>query len=122
MGNVNDWVGTLGGTILGLELIVLLLVLVAINAGLAFLLMLALRKMGWVHDKIVFAQGLQAKFLDRGTRIAAMPVIVSTSVWRGFKAGLHRATHWPARGKVRPMPVIPAPNPERVAPGASRVA
>lgn len=123
MGNVNDWAGTIGGTILGLELIVLLLVLVAINAGLAFGLLWVLRKMGWVHDKIVFAQGLQAKLLDRGTRAAAMPVILSTSAWRGLKVGLYRATYWPPRGKTRrPTPALPAPSPESTGASVSRVA
>ncbi len=122
MGNVNDWAGTIGGTILGLELIVLLLILVAINAGLALGLLWILRKMGWVHDKIVLAQALQAKFLDRGTRAAAMPVIASTSLWRGLKAGLHRATHWPPRGKTRPTPALPAARPESAGSGATRVA
>ena len=117
MGNVNDWAGTIGGTLLGLELIVLLLILVAINAGLAFGLFWVLRKTDWVHTKIGIGQGLVGKVVDRGTRVAVMPVIVSTSVWRGLKAGLYRATHWPAvsRPSSMPQPLPSVPDQSRTA-------
>lgn len=101
MGTVNDIAGVIGGTILCLELIVLLLLLVAINGGLAFGLWWVARKMGFVREKRIWAMGLVQKWSDRAMRLAAEPVIRGTSVWRGLKAGLYRATHWPARETPR---------------------
>jgi len=42
--------------------------------------------------------------------VAAAPVIVSTSFWRGAKAGLYRATHWP---KTAASTVVTVPEPAR---------
>ncbi len=106
MGSVNDWAGAVGGTILCLELIVLLLILVAINAGMAFGLWWVAKKMGWVHEKRIWVQGLIQKWSDRAMGVAAEPVIRGTSTWRGLKAGLYRATHWPQQ---RPTAAFPAP-------------
>ncbi len=102
MGKVNDWVGTIGGTILGIELIVLLLLAVALNAVLAFVLWWVLRKTGWVHEKITWLLGIEEKAVNRVAGVAAAPVIRTTSAWRGLKAGLHRATHWPHRRAEQP--------------------
>jgi hypothetical protein len=101
MGTVNDWAGAIGGTILGIELVVLMLIIVVLNAGLAYGLWWVLKKMGWVHEKITWATGLVQKYVDRGANIVAAPVIRTTSFWRGLKAGVYRATHWPRR--------VPAP-------------
>jgi hypothetical protein len=100
MGTVNDWAGAIGGTILGIELILLVLVLVLLNAGLAFGLWWVLKKMGWVHEKVTWATGLLEKVVDRSANIVAAPVIRTTSFWRGLKAGVYRATHWPKRAAV----------------------
>ena len=105
MGTVNDWAGAIGGTILGLELIVLLLIGVALNAGIAFGLYWVLKKMGWVRAKRIWATDLFTRYLNKGMNVIAAPVIVTTSFWRGLKAGLHRATHW------TPTAHIPASTP-----------
>lgn len=96
MGQVNAWVGTIGGVIIVFELIVLLLILVAINGALVFGLRWVLRKRGIVHEKVTWARALVVRYVDRGANLAAAPVIVTTSVWRGLKVSLYRATHWPA--------------------------
>jgi len=103
MGTVNNWVGAIGGTILVLELIIVLILLVAINLGLALLLRWVLRKRGMVHEKIVWAQGLVDRFVNKGADIAAAPVIRTTSIWRGLKATYHRALHWP-KSRVAALP------------------
>ncbi|HWE62314.1 MAG TPA: hypothetical protein VHB98_11440 [Chloroflexota bacterium] len=95
MGQINDWLGTIGGAILALELIVLLLILVGINAALALGLRWALRKSTFVHEKITWARALAVRYVDKGANLVAAPVIITTSAWRGLKAGLYRATHWP---------------------------
>jgi hypothetical protein len=105
MGTINDWAGAIGGTILGIELLVALLILVVINAGIAYGLWWVAKKMGLVHEKRVWLQGLIQKWTDRATSVAAEPVIRSTSAWRGLKAGLYRATHWPRR---LPSSAVPA--------------
>jgi len=92
---INDWAGGIGGAILCLELIVLLLIMVAINAGLAFGLYWLLRKVGWAHEKIEWGRGLVHKYVDKGANIVAAPVILTSSAWSGLKVGLYRATHWP---------------------------
>ena len=102
IGDINNIAGVIGGTILCLELISLLLVLVAINGGLAFGLRWVLGKMGFVHEKTTWALGLVDRYVNKGMNIIAAPVIVGTSVWRGVKAGMHRLTHWP-------RPAAPAP-------------
>jgi|GEM_PF-2270175 len=95
LGDLTDTVGTIGGTILCIELIGLVVVLVAINAGLVFGLRWVLGKADWTRGKIDWATGLVNKYVDKGANIAAAPVIVTSSVWSGLKAGLYRATHWP---------------------------
>src|SRR5579862_7775604 len=107
MGSLNDIVGVIGGTILCLELIVVILLLLGLNAGLAFGLRWILRKSEWMHSKIEWALGLVTKNVDRGMNVIAAPVILSTSAWRGLKAGLYRATHWPASA-TQPTAVLPA--------------
>jgi hypothetical protein len=102
MGTVNNWVGAIGGTILVLELIVVLILLVAINLGLALLLRWVLRKRGVVHEKIVWAQALVDRFVNKGAGVAAAPVIRTTSAWRGLKATYRRALHWP-----KPVAALP---------------
>lgn len=109
MGNINDWAGTIGGTILGIELIVLVLILALLNAGLAFGLWWVLKKMGWVHEKVTWATGLVQKYVDKGANIVAAPVIRTTSFWRGLKAGAYRATHWPRRVTVPAAGAQPVP-------------
>ena len=108
MGAVNDAAGVIGGTILCLLLIIMLLLMVAINGGLAFGLWWVAKKMGWVHEKRVWAMALAQKWSDRAMALAAEPVIRGTSLWRGFKAGLYRATHWPRSERPR----LPAPSEE----------
>ena len=107
MGTVNTWVGAIGGAILGIELILGLIVLVAINLVLALGLRWVLRKQGLVHDKITWALSLVDRSVNKGAGVAATPVIKSTSVWRGLKAALHRATHWPKAAQP-PAPQLPA--------------
>lgn len=123
MGDLNDFVGAVGGTIICLELIVLLVLLVAINAGLAFGLWWLLKHTKLVHEKIAWATGKYEHVVDKGLNVAAAPVIRSTSAWRGLKAGLYRATHWP-RAEVRasvaaleapPASAEPARRPSRAA-------
>jgi hypothetical protein len=109
VGNVNDWAGTIGGTILGLELIIVLVIGVAINAGIAFGLYWVLKKMGWVHDKVAWALRLYEKYVEKAANVAAAPVIRGTSFWRGIRAGIHRATHWPQ--STQPPAMLPAPVP-----------
>jgi hypothetical protein len=113
MGNVNDVVGIIGGVILAIELILLVLVLLVITAGIALGLAWVRGKMGLVHEKIELVRSLQAKYVDRGTRAIAMPVIVSTSVWRGLKAGVYRATHWPRMVQAPPPSALPAASPDQ---------
>jgi hypothetical protein len=110
MGTLNTWLGDIGGTILGLELIVLLVLLTALNGALAFGLWWVLRKMNWVHGKVSWASGLVTRTVDKGANIAAEPVIRGTSLWRGGKAALNRATHWPrvAAPEARPAKQLPA--------------
>ena len=102
MGTVNDWVGAIGGTLLVLELIVVLILLVAINLGLALGLRWVLRKQGMVHEKIVWAQNLVDRYVNKGAGLAAAPVIRTTSAWRGIKASYRRALHWPAAAPALP--------------------
>jgi len=104
VGNVNAFVGALGGTILCLELLVLLLLLVAINAGMAFGLWFVLKKMGFVHRKLAWATGRVESIVDKASNIAAAPVIRTTSAWRGLRATAYRATHWPPRPAVTAAP------------------
>ena len=127
IGDVNNIAGVIGGAILCLELIGLLLVLVAINGGLAFGLRWVLGKMGFVHEKTNWALGLVDRYVNKGMNIIAAPVIVGTGAWRGLKAGLHRLTHWPASAR----PVLPAssgaagpaqPSEPPATPGSSRAA
>ena len=124
--DLTDTVGTIGGTILCIELIGLVLVLVAINAGLIFGLRWVLGKADWTRGKIDWATGLVNKYVDKGANIAAAPVIVTSSVWSGLKAGLYRATHWPksrtlalsqtvAVTPARPLPKAPDGGPSRAA-------
>lgn len=125
LANINDVVGAIGGTILCLELIVLLLILVGINAGLFLGLRWVLGRTGWAHEKIAWALGLVTRYVEKGAGLAAAPVIVGTSAWRGLKAGLHRATHWPAGaalpadiadpGVAAKAMVAKAPDPSRAA-------
>lgn len=102
MGEINDWVGAIGGTILVLELIVLLILLAGINLALALLLRWVLRKRGMVHEKIVWAQALVDRFVNKGADVAAAPVIRTTSAWRGLQAGFRRALRRP-----KPAPALP---------------
>jgi hypothetical protein len=113
MGNVNDVVGTIGGVILAIELILLVLVLLAITAGLAIGLAWVRGQMGLVHEKIELVRSLQAKYVDRGTRAIATPVIVSTSTWRGLKAGVYRATHWSRVVEAPPSSALPVAPPDQ---------
>lgn len=127
MGTVNDWLGAIGGAILGIELIVLLVILVGINAGLAFGLRWVLRKTGMVHQKNQQIRVLVEKYVNRGAAVVASPVIVTTSVWRGLKAGLYRATHWPRTATPPALPrqagSVTTPGPATPAAGdSSRVA
>jgi hypothetical protein len=116
MGTVNDWVGAIGGTILVLELIVALILLVAINLGLALVLRWALRKRGMVHEKIVWAQALVDRFVNKGAGVAAAPVIRTTSAWRGLKATYRRALHWPKPpASLLPAEKQPRPDADRAA-------
>lgn len=103
MGTVNNWVGAIGGAILAIELIVALILLVAINLGLALVLRWVLRKQSMVHEKIAWAQALVDRFVIKGAGLAAAPVIRTTSSWRGVKAVCRRALHWPA-----PAPAVQA--------------
>ncbi len=107
MGTLNDWAGAIGGTVLGIELILLLIIGVALNAGIAFGLYWVLKKMGWVHEKIAWATRLNEKYVDIAANVAAAPVIRTTSFWRGIKAGVRRATHWPQA--TGPVALLPAP-------------
>lgn len=100
MGKINDWVGAIGGTIVVLELLILLVVLVGINFGLVLGLRWVRGKMSFVREKRLTGQSLVTKYVDRGASVVATPVIVSTSVWRGVKAGLYRATHWPVNAQT----------------------
>ena len=100
MGSVNDFVGAVGGTIVCLELIVVLILVVAINGGVAFGLWWVLKHMKSVHEKVVWATRKYESVLDKGLNVAASPVIRTTSFWRGFKAGLYRVTHWPGTVKA----------------------
>ena len=100
MGTLNTWVGGIGGTILVLELIVFLILLVALNAVLFFLLRWALRKQGLVHEKLTWVLTKVDSVVNKGAGVAAAPVIRTTSVWRGLKAATHRATHWPTTARA----------------------
>lgn len=125
LGDLTDTVGTIGGTILCIELIGLVVVLVAINAGLVFGLRWVLVKADWTRGKIDWATGLVNKYVDKGANIAAAPVIVTSSVWSGLKAGLYRATHWPKSRtlalsqtlvtQARPLPKTADGGPSRAA-------
>jgi len=125
LGDLTDTVGTIGGTILCIELIGLVVVLVAINAGLVFGLRWVLGKAGWTRGKIDWATGLVNKYVDKGANIAAAPVIVTSSVWSGLRAGLYRATHWPKSRtlalsqtlvtQARPLPKTAGGGPSRAA-------
>jgi len=116
MGTINNWVGAIGGTILVLELIVTLVLLAAINLGLALVLRWVLRKQSVVHEKIAWAQALVDRFVNKGAGVAAAPMIRATSAWRGVKAAYRRALHWP---KATPA-IHPAENPPQI--DASRAA
>jgi uncharacterized membrane protein YedE/YeeE len=120
MGRVNDIVGTVGGVILVLELLVLLVLLIGINAGLVFGLRWVHGKTGFVHEKRQLAQTWLVRYVDRGSTALATPVIVSTSLWRGLKVGLHRATHWPTNSLNVPaaLPARPRPAGEHPLPAA----
>ena len=104
----------------------LVLVLVAINAGLVFGLRWVLGKAGWTRGKIDWITGLINKYVDKGANIAATPVIVTSSVWSGLKAGLYRATHWPkSRAVSLPQTVVVTqarPLPKTADGGPSRAA
>lgn len=102
MGKINDIVGAIGGTIMVLELIILIVVFIAIDVALLIGLRWVRGKETWVREKRQFGQSLVTRYVDRGAGIAAAPVIVCTSAWRGFKAGLHRATHWQAVAELPP--------------------
>jgi hypothetical protein len=113
VGDINDLVGAVGGTIVCLELIVVLVLLIAINLGIAFGLWWVLKHTKAVRAKIAWATGKYEKAVDKGLNVAAAPVIRTTSFWRGAKAGLHRATHWPravqSRTAVESAALPPAP-------------
>jgi len=100
MGALNDFVGAVGGTIVCLELIILLVLGVAVNFAIAFGLWWVLKHMNFVHEKIAWATRKYEHVVDKSLNVAAAPVIRTTSVWRGVKAGLHRATHWPRAPRV----------------------
>jgi hypothetical protein len=117
MGTVNDWVGAIGGTILAIELVVLCLILLLITAALAYGLWWVLKKMNLVHEKVSWATALLQKYTDKAAAIVAAPVIRTTSVWRGLKAGIYRATHWPRRQRV-----IVATAPSQTGPEAEKKA
>jgi hypothetical protein len=117
VGDVNDFAGAVGGTILTLELIVLLVLLVAINGGLAFGLWWLLKRRNWLHGKVAGVTARVEKVVDKGANISAAPVIRTASVWQGLKAGLHRATHWPRTAQLPEGLPRPA-----VAPGRDRAA
>ncbi len=112
MGTINDFVGVVGGTIVCIELIVVLILVVAINLGIAFGLWWVLKHMKAVHEKIVWATRKYEGVLDKGLNVAASPVIRTTSFWRGFKAALHRATHWPHAAQAPRVAESVAPAPE----------
>lgn len=129
IGDINNVAGVIGGTILCLELLGLLLVLVAINGGLAFGLRWVLRKMGFVHEKTTWAVGLVDRYVNKGMNIVAAPVIVGTSAWRGVKAGLRRLTHRPRPAAIalsaQPVAEVAVPTPkdkDEVSSGPSRAA
>ena len=125
LGDLTDTVGTIGGTILCIELIGLVVVLVAINAGLVFGLRWVLGKAGWTRGKIDWATGLVNKYVDKGANIAAAPVIVTSSVWSGLRAGLYRATHWPKSRTLalsQTLATQARPLPKTVGGGPSRAA
>ena len=109
MGTLNTWLGDIGGTILGFELIVLLVLLTALNGALAFGLWWVLCKMNWVHGKVSWASGLVTRTVDKGANIAAEPVIRCTSLWRGSKAALNRAVHWPRATAPAALPAKQPP-------------
>jgi len=100
MGTLNTWVGGIGGTVLVLELIVMLILLVALNVVLVLVLRWVLRKQGLAHEKITWALAHVDRVVNKGAGLAAAPVIRTTSAWRGLKAAMRRATHWPAREQV----------------------
>lgn len=126
LGDLTDTVGTIGGTILCIELVGVVVVLLAINAGLIFGLRWVLGKADWTRGKIDWAAGLVNTYVDKGANIAAAPVIVTSSVWSGIKAGMYRATHWPTSRTLalpktvvvtpaRPLPKAPGSGPSRAA-------
>ncbi len=106
MGTLNTWVGGIGGTILVLELIVMLVLMVALNVVIVLVLRWVLRKQVLVPATLTWALAHVHRVVNNGAGLAAAPVIRTTSAWRGLRAAMHRATHWPALAKV-PAPVSP---------------
>jgi hypothetical protein len=111
VGKVNDFVGAVGGAILGVELVVVVLLLAVFNAALAYVLWWVLKKVSWAHEKITWATGKVTGAVDTGANIVAAPVIRTTSAWRGLKAGLHRITHWPSRPSASTVAPTAPPSP-----------
>jgi hypothetical protein len=109
MGTVNDFVGAVGGAILGIELVVVVLLLAVFNAALAYVLWWVLKKVSWAHEKITWATGKVSGAVDTGANIVAAPVIRTTSAWRGLKAGWHRITHWPSQPSSAPTAEMAPP-------------